>query len=861
MSLLDTLARSAARLTKRANYPMMPGMMPGYGMMGQHFRPGGPMAGFGMPMGGMGMGGYGGGLGLAPGMAYGHGGMFPGYGPPARNPMAGPGYGGSLGSLGGYGMHGVAHDEDSLQQEYESQKNHILQLSGAAGWSTPQIDQEINKLNTFYGRRLSSMREIARRYGTGSNRGGMSQPPAFQGGGGGGSPFGGGGGMPPPGPMMGGYGSGYSGGMPSSAGTGMTAEERELQAEIERERERQHTFAKENNPGAQVKDADLLNAYNALKTQIGNTSNADSPHHTLTHPVTGAQEQVNFAKPYWLGLSDNRRGLFNGNGTDETFDKYKSLEANYNSLLAKRKEWKESQQGQAAGYTSRLPELQAQLAKSRAAREAQQQEMQSREKADYERQRMLQDFYARRQLMPQSPAGPAATPSYAAPPSLAGAAPAAPAPTYAAPPAAPASPGAARPPATAAPVPAAPAPTATSPGVSKPSGNPVAQAAPPPMEVSASDRSSLAEMAARAGHEKAATRVGRGLKKLWSGSEPSPVPNLPPGSQTQLPPGYYQGKMPPSEGLGISPALLASLPLAGAVGGAGVGAATAPSEYAPEGALRGVHTGLAAGAGIAGGGLAGHLIGKGLNALPGSSGGSRFHPGNLVGHPKFMGGLGAVLGGLAGPIWSSQRQPHKPWERGERPVMEQLDTALQTRRPAPSFEPGYMGPAAFLTSKAGGMLSGMDEDEKRDRRAKGLVGGATRGGAVGSVVGSGVGGLGALLAAALERRQPGRSLLAHARPHAPRLVTMGAGGGLVGGTAAGAVDGLNQANRDIEASRGLLGKGAASVTAKVPNGMVDGAAKRKKKQSPEPLDGLDELMADLSGQRLHHARRPVGMSR
>jgi hypothetical protein len=204
-------------------------------------------------------------------------------------------------------------------------------------------------------------------------------------------------------------------------------------------------------------------------------------------------------------------------------------------------------------------------------------------------------------------------------------------------------------------------------------------------------------------------------------------------------------------------------PVVGGLAGAGTGAFTAPQGYAPEGLHRGGAIGLGAGLGAAGGGTAGWWLGKLLGAV----GGGRFrhltpYLGALAG-----GTLGAGLGG--GAVHSEL--PIKPWETGQRPFMERLESSLLAPRPAPAFSPGYGGPPYFAKTSA--------DNRGPEAAAEGLRRGAWAGGLAGSAGGAGLAGLISLLRSA---RAGGHDLAA-----AGRAGGLGGLGGGLAGTALGAL--------------------------------------------------------------------------
>jgi len=149
----------------------------------------------------------------------------------------------------------------------------------------------------------------------------------------------------------------------------------------------------------------------------------------------------------------------------------------------------------------------------------------------------------------------------------------------------------------------------------------------------------------------------------------------------------------------LSPGALMAMPAAGALIGSGVGGVTAPSSYMPEGAARGLHTGLAGGLGAAGGYAAGGVLGKLMDLL----GTLRYgKPGGMLGRYTTYGkAIGGALGGLGGTIWAHNRQPSRPWEQGKIPILEKLyNSTGPGQTTAPPFSQGYQGPA-FDLAKSG----------------------------------------------------------------------------------------------------------------------------------------------------------------
>lgn len=727
----------AAATVKKGFYPQVPGMM---------------------PMGGMGMGGMGMGMGI-PGMG-GMGGGFPGFGAPMRPPMGGPGMGGSFGPMGGGGFAGVATDEATLKYEYETQINSLMQQAAAYGWAPAQVDQHKNALNTFYNRRLQNLRAISHNHGKPGNtggpqfnvQGGQGQAPQFGGGqfGGGYGPvphFGGGWGHPSMSPFGGGF-SGPSG--PSASGGKYDSQLRELAEQIEREQSRQHAIKKQTTPG--ITDEQLAAMYEDVKRRMSEVSGADTKFETFDHPTEARTEQVRYDPGAMLGWSSQSRN------SDEWKETQRKIQDYRNALAARKKQrLTEQQAGQPA--VNSLSSLQARHAAMQAEAEAQRKEEITTAKAERERQQRYQDWMLQQSMnqgrQPQqqwSPAGSSNAyqqPGYQMPPNIQGPPPAPPAPP--APPQQ--QPRAAAPPQQS---PAAPPANAQAMNLPKPPPpNPGAGAAPPPPPGSGLKLAADTEKAAIVGTlgsvaarllKDPATHLtwagaGAGLGALdnpedrfggarqgagtaLAGSLGGTLGNMAAGAITKHP--YARGigqvagmlggsivgsKLMSSGGApktaGISSALLAA-PAVGAAIGAGVGGTTAPQDYAPEGAARGAHTGLSAGLGAAAGGALGHLGGSAADKVNRMGGGRR---GMLI-NKGTMTGLGGLLGALAGTLYSHKRLDHKPWERGERPVLEKLDESMQIRRPAPGFFGGYTGPSSFFgktgSDKQAGLMAGAE---------------------------------------------------------------------------------------------------------------------------------------------------------
>ena len=144
----------------------------------------------------------------------------------------------------------------------------------------------------------------------------------------------------------------------------------------------------------------------------------------------------------------------------------------------------------------------------------------------------------------------------------------------------------------------------------------------------------------------------------------------------------------------------------GAVGGALYGGSTAPSDYMLEGAMRGATTGAVAGAGIGAGGLlgwhGGRGIARGLNirhqrSLPsspvtplrGSHPALNPHSAGLFGTAGM--GLGVTGAGLAANVAAQRGAGLPEWETGQVPLMERMDEALRRRNNAPSFQNTIQG--------------------------------------------------------------------------------------------------------------------------------------------------------------------------
>lgn len=216
----------------------------------------------------------------------------------------------------------------------------------------------------------------------------------------------------------------------------------------------------------------------------------------------------------------------------------------------------------------------------------------------------------------------------------------------------------------------------------------------------------------------------------------------------------------------------------GTAAGGAIGGLTAPSDYAPEGILRGARLGLMAGAGAGVGGMAGSMasrgLGKSLNMGKNPANPAELYPVETMGH------MGKVLGGGLGAAGAAITDSHKTgpaaWEQGKLPLMEQLDGTLRRRVNQPNFK------AAASALKSMGVLSDRDDQKKKQDAASsegrksgfmgvfGAGGGAAGGAAVGALgsnrrmrgkaVGKGalIGGVGGLLAGSLAGAHRGHVL-------------------------------------------------------------------------------------------------------
>lgn len=227
-------------------------------------------------------------------------------------------------------------------------------------------------------------------------------------------------------------------------------------------------------------------------------------------------------------------------------------------------------------------------------------------------------------------------------------------------------------------------------------------------------------------------------------------------------------------------ARLATIMGAGAIGGGAIGAMNAPSDYAPEGFVRGMRQGLMAGAGAGLGGLAGSAAGKGL-----AHAGNRLVPRHirldpsakpLLLSPRVLGGVGNVAGMVGGGTAAAVADTHRnvglaPWETGKLPLLERLDATLRRRTPPPDFRK-----TSSEALKSMGLVSDRDA-QKATQKAKASEGmHAGLAGLAGAGAGAAGGaGLAALVARAGERM---RALRGGA--------VAGGVAGLLGGSLAGA---------------------------------------------------------------------------
>ncbi len=220
---------------------------------------------------------------------------------------------------------------------------------------------------------------------------------------------------------------------------------------------------------------------------------------------------------------------------------------------------------------------------------------------------------------------------------------------------------------------------------------------------------------------------------------------------------------------------LAKLMGGGAVAGGAIGGLTAPSDYTPEGIMRGARLGLMAGAGAGVGGAIGsgatRGVVRGLNkGMPAGTPHNLLYPEETL---SAVGkGIGGAVGGTAAAINDARQVGPSEWESGKLPLLERFDAAMRRKSPAPQFK------AASAALESMGLLSNRKEQQaKQDagsaegRKAgfMGLLGAA--GGAAGT---AGIGALSAKLTGSSAMRGAGKGAL------------LGGIGGLLGGSLAGA---------------------------------------------------------------------------
>lgn len=129
---------------------------------------------------------------------------------------------------------------------------------------------------------------------------------------------------------------------------------------------------------------------------------------------------------------------------------------------------------------------------------------------------------------------------------------------------------------------------------------------------------------------------------------------------------------------------LAAMTGAGALAGSAAGAASAPVDYWPEAMLRGAGKGAVVGGSAGLGALAGGGAGK-LTSLGAKH--TLKSPTAAKAIEKVLPAAGAMAGGAlaGGTALGASTGDVPPWESGELPYLERMDSLLRRRSPAPTF--------------------------------------------------------------------------------------------------------------------------------------------------------------------------------
>jgi hypothetical protein len=634
--------------------------------------------------------------------------------------------------------------------------------------------------------------------------GGMPMMPGMMGGYGGGM----GGGFAYPGP---GFGGGMGGGNPYMQG-GMDDLQRQI-AELQAKKQQRLESMQGQAPS---RDA-IEQAFNELQHAAGRTSR-DWGEETeqVEDPFNpGQKRNVQFGKRE-LGFSGQSGALWGLTGRTPEWRDYQIKLNKYNRMVSEYKR----RSGQAGVGAAKTPEdiqletLQGQMKKRQAEQEQWAAEQRRREQYEYEQ---AHPGSGQRQGAPGQPAQPQHEPweqppaQNAQPVQIPGAAPAGP--------------------------PAAPAPTqqhANAPAQTtsgaqaathppQPGGTEVAAAPPQPMPGGQPGQPPQQPHPAQPMQH---PEVKLGAEKRGFESA-DPMPFLTAFRNGTL--GRAAGKMGSGvKGIGFHPAAALAAPVVGSLIGAGTGMATAPYDYAPEGAYRGLMTGLGggigAGAGYAAGGGIGNLLAR---LVPGQRG--------LGGKRLIAKALGTVVGGMGGALASHSTLKPKPWESGEIPFLDKL-------RGAPYFS-GDQG-FKYGAAKAAGLI-GPSEDEIAERKATGLRSGAGKGALIGAGGGAG---LGALVSVLTQMGAGKGRLLQRMKQLSPKATagsaTMGSAIGSGTGAIVGGMKGYNDAKTDINKDIGpigrIMGKHAGSHTFKTKSGQLD-----RKKKPQGTVEQMDSFMGDL----------------